>query len=95
MVVIIVKSAGDNGVDANPVILQDLKKKITRSDSAFRGIYDMERGSTEVGFEYDLKTIKLGIIASKKHGEIKTCRYKIPGMKRFQFYRSRMVYNGS
>ena len=55
----------------------------------------MERGSTEVGFEYDLKTIKLGIIASKKHGEIKTCRYKIPGMKRFQFYRSRMVYNGS
>ena len=94
MVVIVVKPAGDNGVVANPVILQDYKREITRSDSAFRRIYDMERGSTKVGFEYDLEPVKLGIIAFKKHVEIKRCRSEIPGMKRFQFHRSRMVYNG-
>ena len=65
MVVIVVKPAGDNGVVANPVILQDYKREITESDSAFRRIYDMEKGSTEVGFEYDLESIKLAKKMSK------------------------------
>ena len=54
-----VKSAGYKGILANPVILKDYMFEIIRSE--FRDLYDMERGSTEVGFEHDLEPLKFGI----------------------------------
>lgn len=74
---ITVKPARDMGILANPVILTDYERHITIIDSGFREIYDMERGGTEVGFEYDLEPIKLGI--PTKQVEVKKFRAKIPG----------------
>ena len=56
---IIVNPAGDKGILANPVILKDYIIEIMKCE--FRGVYDMERGSTEVRFEEDLEPVKFGI----------------------------------
>jgi hypothetical protein len=54
-----VSSAGDNSILANPVIFKGYMIEMIRGE--FRGIYDMERGSTEVGFEHDFEPMKFGI----------------------------------
>ena len=53
------EQAGDKGILANPVTLKRVMIEIIRSD--FRGIYDLQRGSTEVGFKHDLEPMKLAI----------------------------------
>ena len=52
----ILNPAGDKGIIANPVTLKEYIIEIMRSE--YRGIYDMERGSTEVGFEHNLESMK-------------------------------------
>jgi hypothetical protein len=50
---------GDKGILANPVTLKECKTAIKRKE--LRGIYVMERGTTEVGFELDLEPTTSGI----------------------------------
>jgi hypothetical protein len=57
---IIENQTGDKSILANPVILKEHSAEIKRSEIG--GIYDMERGSTEVGFEHDLEPTKFGIL---------------------------------
>ena len=45
------------GILANPVVFRERFFEIM---SDFGRIYDMERGSTEVGFEHDLEPMKFG-----------------------------------
>jgi hypothetical protein len=54
-----INPAGDKGILANSAILKEYIKKVMRS--VFRDISDMERGSTEVGFEHDLEPMECGI----------------------------------
>jgi hypothetical protein len=58
---IIGKPAEDKGILANTAIFKYNAIEIMRTE--FRSIYDMERGSTEVGFEHDFEpmTRKFGI----------------------------------
>ena len=58
--IIIVKPAGNKGILANPVIFKECINEIMKS--GFRDKYDIERGSTEVGFEQDLEPMKFGIL---------------------------------
>ena len=60
IVQVIVKPAGDKGILANPVIIKEYMIEIMKS--LLRDIYDMERGSAEVGFEHDLESVKFGIL---------------------------------
>ena len=46
------------GILADPVVVEECIYEIRSGD--FRRIYDMERGSTEVGFEHDLEPMKFG-----------------------------------
>ena len=52
-------NAGDKSIFANPVTLKEYTFEIIRSQ--LRGTYDLERGSTEVGFEQDFESMKLAI----------------------------------
>ena len=70
MSAIIVNPAGDKGILANPVIIEKCIIVIVRIE--FGGIYDMERSSTEIGFEHDLESMKFGILT--EHVEIKRMR---------------------
>ena len=60
-------TAGDKDILANPVIIKNYILKFVTSE--FKGIYDMERGSAEVGFENDMKPLKY--VISIYHVEIK------------------------
>ena len=57
---ITVSPVRDEGILANPVISKEYMIEIMKSE--FRRIYDMERGSTEVGFEHDFEPMKFGIL---------------------------------
>ena len=81
--------ASDKGILANPVVFKEFVAGLMRRE--FRGIYDMERGSTEVGFEHDLESMKFKI--STYHVEIKRMRRaKIPGRDRMPSNNTR-IYN--
>ena len=82
--------AGDKGILANPVALKVYKFEAMRSE--FRGINDMKRGITEVGFDDQFEPMKF--VISTYHVEIdRTRRAKIPARDRFPFNRFRMEYN--
>ena len=55
--IIIVKPEGDKGILANPVTF---KEYIDIKRSEFRGIYGVDRGGTEVGFELNLEPMTFG-----------------------------------
>jgi hypothetical protein len=65
--ILAIKPARDKGIFANHVILKAYVIEIIRSE--LRGIYEMERGTTEVGFEHDLEPLKFGSLT--KDVEIK------------------------
>ena len=56
--IIFVKPEVDKSILANPVTFKEYYVDIKRSK--FRGIYGMERGSTEVGIEVDLEPMTFG-----------------------------------
>ena len=61
MIMFPTKPGGDKGIVANRVILKDYIIEAMRRE--FRGINDIERASTEVGFQikHELDPMKFGI----------------------------------
>ena len=53
-----VNPAGDEGILTNPVTLKGYIIEIVRGD--FRGIYDMERGITEIRFDDQFEPMTFG-----------------------------------
>ena len=51
---------GDKGILTNPVTVKECRTVMKRK--AFRGIYVVERGTTEVGFKIDLEPVTIGIL---------------------------------
>ena len=52
---------GDKGILADPVTLKECRTVMKRIVFRVRGIYVMERGTTEVGFKLDLEPVTFGI----------------------------------